>query len=465
MIARGEIREKAREFGVPVSTIERDYAQNWLLKSLSSINIVLKGGTGIRKAYIDDYRFSDDLDFTLLEMFVKEELEALIKESVKKAKEESGINFSKDIRFQENDNGFEIDVYFQIMQEGGSRTRIKIDITKSENEEILLPLNTKRIIHPYSDDLKAEVKVYSLEEIVVEKVRSLFQRTRPRDLYDVWYLWDKGDKRKALDIFPEKCRFKDVKINIKDFEGREDDFKNAWENSLQHQLKNLPDFDNVFSKVMEKIMMIVLKNNREAILSGEIGALFHDIGKCYPDFIKSKSKEKSASDIHAQIDKFMKPDLVSLIKHNKFGIKIDAKTTNIHKLITEHHNNKTNDEIVKLLKKCDQKDSADDKGVVREKQSIENTTISSPFGYAKEKIDLNCLQKRFEDLEDNLIGLFKNYISGTIDIGYFRETLINNLICPDGFFSILKPLVQSSFSPFIAYTFIICRILLITLFQ
>jgi len=27
----------------------------------------LKGGTGIRKAFLDNYRFSDDLDFTLLE--------------------------------------------------------------------------------------------------------------------------------------------------------------------------------------------------------------------------------------------------------------------------------------------------------------------------------------------------------------------------------------------------------------
>jgi len=253
MITRREIREKAREFGVPVSTIERDYAQNWLLKPLSSVNMVLKGGTGIRKAYIGDYRFSDDLDFTLLEMVVKEELEAVIEGSVKKVKEESGINFSEDIKFQENDNGFEIDVYFQIMQGGGSRTKIKIDITKSENEEILLPLNMKRIIHPYSDDLKVEVRVYSLEEIMAEKMRSLFQRTRPRDLYDVWCLYSKVDKRRILHIFWEKCGFKDIKINIKDFENRKKDFKEAWESSLRYQLRDLPEFKMVFSTVLKEV--------------------------------------------------------------------------------------------------------------------------------------------------------------------------------------------------------------------
>lgn len=50
MIPAREIREKARENGVPESTIERDYVQNWLLKYLSPLNLVLKGGTGIKKS-------------------------------------------------------------------------------------------------------------------------------------------------------------------------------------------------------------------------------------------------------------------------------------------------------------------------------------------------------------------------------------------------------------------------------
>jgi len=39
--------------------VERDYAQNWLLFRLSKtfIKMALKGGTGIRKVYIENYRF------------------------------------------------------------------------------------------------------------------------------------------------------------------------------------------------------------------------------------------------------------------------------------------------------------------------------------------------------------------------------------------------------------------------
>jgi len=257
MISQNEIRKKARESGVPVSTIERDYAQNWLLKDFSTLPLVLKGGTGIRKVYIGDYRFSDDLDFTLLEGIERDDLKNMIENAVAMTREKSGINFSDDVETQENENGFEVSVYFQIMQRGGSRTKIKIDITNEGCEKILLPLSMRKIIHPFSDTLGTEIRVYAIEEIMAEKIRSLFQRTRPRDLYDVWYLWERVERRKVFKILPEKFRTKNVEMNIKDFEQRKNGFKNAWESSLRHQLKELPEFEDVFSFVIGEIRKIL----------------------------------------------------------------------------------------------------------------------------------------------------------------------------------------------------------------
>ena len=57
MIRSQEIKEKAREYGVSTSTIERDYAQDWLLKYLYHPDIILKGGTGIKKVYHENYRW------------------------------------------------------------------------------------------------------------------------------------------------------------------------------------------------------------------------------------------------------------------------------------------------------------------------------------------------------------------------------------------------------------------------
>lgn len=130
MIHYLELKEKSREFQIPISTIERDYAQNWILKHLSEIDMVLKGGTGIKKVFIDDYRFSDDLDFTLMSNISRENLSKQINASVKFAKRESGINFSEDDSVLiENTNGFEGNIYFTILNRSRARLRIKIDIT------------------------------------------------------------------------------------------------------------------------------------------------------------------------------------------------------------------------------------------------------------------------------------------------------------------------------------------------
>lgn len=250
MIPLREIREKARACGVPETTVERDYAQNWLLKYLPTKNMILKGGTGIRKIYIANYRFSDDLDFTLLEDLERKELENQIINAVKGAKEESGINFDDSLQIVENENGYSVSVYFRIMRNAGNPLKIKLDITKTKREIILLPIEKKSIIHPYSDDYKAEIIAYSLEEIVAEKARALFERTRPRDLYDVWYLWDMVNKEKVLELLEEKCRFKAVISNTSSIIDRKSDFDNAWVVTLRHQLKQLPDFNKTFDKVL-----------------------------------------------------------------------------------------------------------------------------------------------------------------------------------------------------------------------
>ncbi|NLM30760.1 MAG: hypothetical protein GX216_10140 [Methanomicrobiales archaeon] len=106
MIPIVEIKEAARIFGVPPSTIERDYAQNWLLAHLGALPMALKGGTGIRKVFIESYRFSDDLDFTLLEPCEKEILKEKIVDAVSRAREESGIRFEEDISIIETTTGF-----------------------------------------------------------------------------------------------------------------------------------------------------------------------------------------------------------------------------------------------------------------------------------------------------------------------------------------------------------------------
>jgi len=255
MIPPEELKEAARMRGVPESTVERDYAQGWLLASLSkTMEMALKGGTGIRKVFIEDYRFSDDLDFTLLRDYGAEDVERRVKEAIVSARRVSGIGFDDAIKVEEVDNGFRVSVYFRILRETGSPLKVRLDMTLRGGEVVLLPLETRVIFHTYSDVLGAGAVSYSLCEVFAEKIRALFERTRPRDLYDVWRLSELG--LDVSGIVVDKFSFKGVDMDLDDLQTRKGHFSNAWENSLRHQLRDLPVFDDVCEDVLKYLTRI-----------------------------------------------------------------------------------------------------------------------------------------------------------------------------------------------------------------
>ena len=72
MITEQEIKQRAIELGVPLPRVEKDYVIGWLLWGIGKMpelygNLALKGGNCLRKLYFPDTRFSDDLDFHLLQ--------------------------------------------------------------------------------------------------------------------------------------------------------------------------------------------------------------------------------------------------------------------------------------------------------------------------------------------------------------------------------------------------------------
>jgi predicted nucleotidyltransferase component of viral defense system len=254
MIPALEIKERARESGVPTSTIERDYAQNWLLSALRPINMVFKGGTCIRKVFIENYRFSDDLDFTLLESIDAGVLQEAVSDAVVRVREESGILFEDDPGFRATKTGFKATARFRILNRGSaSPVKIDLDLTGPDQEGILLPVSERPVFHPYSDGLSLSVNSYALEEIMAEKIRSLFQRTRSRDLYDIVQLADRVDRRLVKSILRRKCDAKGVVVDMAVLVGKREQFRALWQVSLGHQMSGVPDFDAAFEKMLEEI--------------------------------------------------------------------------------------------------------------------------------------------------------------------------------------------------------------------
>jgi predicted nucleotidyltransferase component of viral defense system len=67
MIKPAEIQQIARKEGVRDTQIEKDYILSWIITGISQNELLFKGGTVLKKIYFSDYRFSEDLDFTLLD--------------------------------------------------------------------------------------------------------------------------------------------------------------------------------------------------------------------------------------------------------------------------------------------------------------------------------------------------------------------------------------------------------------
>jgi len=72
VIGKEEILGFAREVGIDPNVVEKDYVLGWMLAGISSQPRTLKtwlfkGGTCLKKCYFETYRFSEDLDFTLLD--------------------------------------------------------------------------------------------------------------------------------------------------------------------------------------------------------------------------------------------------------------------------------------------------------------------------------------------------------------------------------------------------------------
>ena len=115
---------------------------------------MFKGGTVLKKAYFGDYRFSEDLDFTLLNETISNELILKEFEGVYQfVIEEANIS----LQFKEKDIHSSGSIVFYINYMGPLQANIKlrdvkIDITRGEQMEF--EIQHRPVLRDYSDQSK-----------------------------------------------------------------------------------------------------------------------------------------------------------------------------------------------------------------------------------------------------------------------------------------------------------------------
>jgi len=258
MIKPGEIQQKARETGVRDQQIEKDYVLSWILKGIAqneylSKVLVFKGGTVLKKFYFVNYRYSEDLDFTILDdSITNEQIFEWFKQTFKFVREEANIPLEIIDNNEHEDGGINFYISF-IGPLGGQRSnkKIKVDISRSEKMEFKPVANKAFKVYTDTDEFK--LLCYPLEEVLIEKMRSVMQRMQARDFYDIWYLMEKHGLNIDfyLNEFRNKCISKGIdasKFPVKLSE-RVPQYKGRWQVSMNDQIKDLPDFEQVEREV------------------------------------------------------------------------------------------------------------------------------------------------------------------------------------------------------------------------
>lgn len=163
--------------------LERDYCLAWLLVGIaeSDLSAVLafKGGTALKRCYFSDYRFSEDLDFTLLKPVPFEELRDRLLPIYAAVREAAGIAFTFD-REDRLPHANSYTFYLRYVGPLPSGNDVKVDVTRREC--LVLPLEERCILRGYEEFADVpenrRIQVYSLAEIASEKTIALADRAR-----------------------------------------------------------------------------------------------------------------------------------------------------------------------------------------------------------------------------------------------------------------------------------------------
>ncbi len=252
MISKNEIDQKAKEFEIHTSNVERDYVFGWVLFGLFTNSklkdiLFLKGGNALRKGYFAQTRFSSDLDLgipndipqeTLLEeinavcMWIKEKSEVNFVTSDNKIKEKfaEGQEPLPDLKV------YEIKIYFKDFYGAGDHITLKVSMDITRFDKVILPLQEVKLIHPYSDadQVSCNICCMKLEEIIATKLKCVMQRQHAPDLFDYAYsiklLGGSLNKAEVVRTLIEKTIFKKNPFMLKKILAATqfDYFRNQW---------------------------------------------------------------------------------------------------------------------------------------------------------------------------------------------------------------------------------------------
>ena len=249
-----KIQKLAGKEHVPIGTIEKDYAVTSILSLIAQLSkldkMVFKRGTTIKKIHFNDFRFSEDIDFTCSKD-ISEDISILLDGkkdeldfSVTEIKKETTIGKSK--KFIIKYKGF-----------NNYPNNVRIDLSLRESVQ-LKPSNLK-VLHDYDELPAFSIPSMTKEEIMAEKVRAIIYSGAPRHLYDLNYLLGKGILLEPK-LVQTKISLYGDEFSLEKFNESVLGMEKEWVKDLKPLLpQNPPPFKDVSTEVLKKISEIMKK--------------------------------------------------------------------------------------------------------------------------------------------------------------------------------------------------------------
>ena len=162
----------------PLHIAEKDYLLALVLQLITDSplgeKLVFKGGTAIHHCYLEQHRFSEDLDFSSDQYSVSfEEVQEVL----------TSMDYLEIKKHYQSNATIKIE---RLLYTGplGHPNSIKVEIDFLQN--VLLPV--KRLPYRTAWGFEFPVRVMDIREICAEKIRAMSDRARYRDFYDMFLI-------------------------------------------------------------------------------------------------------------------------------------------------------------------------------------------------------------------------------------------------------------------------------------
>jgi len=162
----------------PLHIAEKDYLLSLVLQVITASELgktlIFKGGTALHHCYLEQYRFSEDLDFSANQTAISLEQVRKVFESV------DYLNIKKDYVSEATVKVEKLQYVGPLIQPNS----LKVEIDFLQN--VILAPQVLKYHNVWGVDFT--VSVMDIREICAEKIRAMSDRARYRDFYDMYLI-------------------------------------------------------------------------------------------------------------------------------------------------------------------------------------------------------------------------------------------------------------------------------------